>query len=160
MEVNKRFNIACMVHNAYHYYVERYGKDQDLDIDIFGSSLFYFNHDANLETSSYDMLVLYSSDFYSEFEEVGLDRAAEEIQRNTKKDITLAYLYSIPESERVNEYTTAVILKKISEDGNLERRYLVDSDYDVLDLLYETMEFSQKDVTPGTPIMKTLEDKK
>ena len=122
MEKNNRLNIACMVHNAYFFYAKKFAREQGYDLDTFGGSPFYFYHDADLDANSYDMLVLFSGNFYSEMEEDNLHKAADLICEKSGKPITSAYLYCIPEDERKDANTDGVTLRKITEDGIIERK--------------------------------------
>lgn len=157
MEVNNnKLNIACMVHNAYWYYAEKFAKEQGCNLDTFGSGTLYFCLKADVENHPYDVLILFSNEHYKEGEEDSLDDIADAIREKSGKDITVAYLYCIPEEERENKNTDGVKIKKVTEDGIIIKSYFVDSDYDVIDLIYETIEFYNNGLKNGAPVMKTL----
>ena len=158
MEDNNKnkLNIACMVHNAYWYDAEKFAREQGCTLDNFGGATLYFCLNADVDKNPYDMLILFSNEHYKESEEDSLDDIADALREKSGKDITVAYLYCIPEEERENKNTDGVRLKKVTDDGVIIKSYFVDEDYDAVDLIYEAMEFHNKGVNVGTPVMKTL----
>lgn len=158
-KTNNKLNIACMVHPAYWFYAKKFAREQGCTLDTFGSAPLYFCHDADIDKASYDMLILFSSEHYKESEEDNLDNIADVIREKSGKDITSAYLYCIPEDERENKNTDGVKLRKVTEDGVIIKSYFVDGDYDVVDLIYDTLEFYKNGMNISSPIMKTLTGK-
>lgn len=152
-------NIACMVHDAYWYYVEKYASTIDASVDNFGSSTSYFYHRANLDEKSYDVLVLFSANRFSEMEEARLKGAIDALREKEEKDITAAYLYALPEGERKENKTDAVKITKHTSEGEIVKMYEVESNYDVLDLLNDALEVHNKGLEVGTPLMKDLVNK-
>lgn len=152
-------NIACMVHNAYWYYVEKYVSTMEANVDTFGGSTSYLYHRANLEEKTYDVLVLLSANKYSKMEEARLNGILDAIREREEKDITAAYLYALPEDARKDNKTDAVKIIKRSNDGEVIKMFEVESNYDVLDLLNDALEFHNKGLEVGTPLMKDLINK-
>lgn len=155
----EKLNIACMVHNAYWYYVEKYASTLDANVDNFGSSTSYFYHRANLDEKTYDVLVLLSANQHSKMEESRLMGAIDAIREKEEKDITAAYLYALPEDKREGNKTDAVKIIKRTADGDVVKMYEVESNYDVLDLLNDALELHNKGLEVGTPLMKDLVNK-
>lgn len=160
METNNKLNIGCMVHGAYWYYAKKFAREQGCTLDAFGGSTFYFCHNVDLDTNPYDMLILFSNEHYKENEEDNLDKIADVIREKSGKDITSAYLYCIPDDERENKNTDGVKLKKVTEDGVVIKSYFVDGNYDVVDLIHDTLEFHRNGMIIAPPVMKTLTDNK
>lgn len=156
MENNDKLNIACMVHSAYWYYAEKFAREQGCTLDTFGDSTFYFCHNADLDNSSYDMIILFSGEYYKESEEDNLDNIADVIREKSGKHITSAYLYCVPEDERKDKNTDGVKLKKVTEDGIIIKSYFVDENYDTVDLIYDTLEFHKGGMNISIPVVKTL----
>ncbi len=153
---NNKLNIACMGHNAYWYYAEKFALEQGCTLDNFGGATLYFLLKADVDKNPYDVLILFSNEHYKESEEDSLDDIADAIREKSGKDITVAYLYCIPEEERENKNTDGVKIKKVTEDGIIIKSYFVDGDYDVVDLIYDTLEVHKNGMNIATPVMKTL----
>ncbi len=154
----KKFSMACMVHNAYTYYVERYIKSLNGDVDTFGSSMSYFYDQDDLK-ENYDFIILFSTGFYSPLEEARIKGVVEAIREKEKKDVTTAYLYAIPEAERKENKTDGVKIEKVTDDGTIIRSFDVESDYDVLDLINDALEFGSKELQEDKLLMKDLVNK-
>lgn len=159
MEERKKLNIACMGHNSYWYYAEKFAKQQGHTLDNFGNSMFHFYHDADLDNNVYDMLILFSTEPYSAHQEEMMNSALEALREKSGGAMASAYLYCIPEDKRTDDNTDGVILKKSTEDGTVTKRYLVNCNYGVIDLIYEAIDFYKNGVTIETPVMKILIDK-
>lgn len=152
----EKIDIACMVNRAYSHYVEKYAGILGCEVDIFDGTMKSFYDDADLDKKSYDVLVLFSMDPYSDMEEARIKGVIDALREKENKDVTAAYLYKIPQEKIVDHNTDGVKIVKVTEDGTIAKMFDVRANYDVLDLLNDSLEFHNNGLKLGTPLMKDL----
>lgn len=155
----EKIDIAVMVNRVYSHYVEKYAGILGCEVDMFDGTMKAFYDDADLDKKSYDVLVLFSMDPYSDMEEARITGVIGALREKDNKDITVAYLYKIPQEKRVNGNTDGVKIVKVTDDGTIAKMFDVKANYDVLDLLNDSLEFHNNGLKLGTPLMKDLVNK-
>lgn len=95
-------------------------------------------------------------DPYSDMEEARIKGVIDALREKENKDVTAAYLYKIPQEKIVDHNTDGVKIVKVTEDGTIAKMFDVRANYDVLDLLNDSLEFHNNGLKLGTPLMKDL----
>ena len=152
----EKINIACMVHNAYWICAEKLAKSMECDIDLFGSSMSYFYHRADLDEKDYDTLIVFSTNSHRDNEEEMLDNVSDILLKRGKDKVISAYLYNIPEDERIDDKSDGVKIVYRTFSERCEKSFQVDINYDVNDLIYETIQIYNDGLTKQILLVKVL----
>lgn len=153
----EKINMACMVHNAYWFSAEKFANSLDCNIDVFGNSMYYFYHRADFDEKNYNILILFSAQPYSSLEENMLNECSNLLIERGVDLVTTAYLHVIPESERVDDNTDKVMLIRQNAKDKDEKSFKVDTNYDIIDLINDTVQFYNERMSVEQSPVKKLE---
>lgn len=107
LEEGKELNITLLSHNAYWYEIQKLDRHfENCSVQAFGDGTSYIkmaDMERLLQIENSDLIIWYSSRPYSEREILELKNMAFEISNNKNKRVSIGYLHSIPQEQRIDK---------------------------------------------------------